>query len=78
LDLAHSQKFSRRVVAKLKDRRLSSGLSQRQVAELSGLSRSTITMIESGERNPTVVVCHALAVALNVPLSKVIRDAEKQ
>ena len=34
-------------------------------------------MIESGERNPTLFVCHALAGALGVPLSEVVREVEE-
>ena len=52
------------------------GISQEKLARLAGLSRSALTMIESGKRNPTLFVCHALAGALGVPLSEVLREAE--
>jgi transcriptional regulator with XRE-family HTH domain len=65
------------VAVRFKQYRLAKGLSQRELAERTGLSRTAITMIESGQRNPTLFVCHALAIALNVPLSEVIEDAER-
>ena len=61
----------------LQRRRKALGISQEKLAELAGLSRSAITMIESGNRNPTLFVCHAVANALGVPLSDVIREAEE-
>ena len=57
---------------------LAKGMTQKQLAERTGLSRTAITMIESGQRNPTLFVCHALALALKVPLSVVIEDAERR
>jgi transcriptional regulator with XRE-family HTH domain len=78
LNLVRSQQFSQRVAARLKRYRLANGLSQRQLGERTGLSRSAIRMIESGQRNPTLFVCHAIAVALKVPLSTVIGEAERQ
>lgn len=52
-------------------------MSQQELADRTGLSRTAITMIESGQRNPTLFVCHALALALKVPLSVVIHNEER-
>jgi DNA-binding XRE family transcriptional regulator len=76
LNLDKSQQFSHAVVDVLKSVRQKKGISQDRLAKTCGLSRSAISMIESGDRNPTLFVCHALATALGVRLSKVIRDAE--
>ena len=78
LNLDYSQQFSRTAVAVLQRHRKALGISQEKLAELTGLSRSAITMIESGKRNPTLFVCHAVAGALGVSLSEVICDAEEQ
>lgn len=43
---------------------------------MAGLSRTAITMMESRHRNPTLFVCHALATALDVPLSDLVRTVE--
>jgi len=77
LNLEKSQQFSRTVVDALKRVRQKKGISQEKLAKTCGLSRSAISMIESGDRNPTLFVCHALAAGLGVQLSKVIRDAER-
>lgn len=42
------------------------GLTQEQLAVLSGLSQQYISGLERGRRNPTIVTVHELAVALGV------------
>jgi transcriptional regulator with XRE-family HTH domain len=42
------------------------GLTQEQLAEVSGFSRQYISGIEQGRRNPTVVSIYELATALGV------------
>lgn len=42
------------------------GLTQEQLAELSGLSQQYLSGLERGRRNPTIVTVHELAVALGV------------
>lgn len=34
-------------------------------------------MMEAGQRNPSLFVCHALAAALELDLADVIREAQK-
>jgi transcriptional regulator with XRE-family HTH domain len=77
LNLTHADEFSRAVVAELKSVREAQGLSQGDVARATGLSRSAVTMIENGQRNPTLIVCQAVAAALGVALSTILRRAEK-
>jgi putative transcriptional regulator len=45
----------------LKKRRLNKELTQKEIADLVGISRSTYAMIESGERNPSVSVAKRIA-----------------
>lgn len=52
-----------RNAAKLRKER---GLTQEQLAEISGLSQQYISGLEQGRRNPTIVTVHELAVALQV------------
>ena len=78
MKLDPSQAFSLAVVAELKRVRLAKGLSQRVLAESAGLSRAAITHIEAGIRNPTMIVCHALAAALGVSLSAILRRVERK
>lgn len=48
------------------------GLSQEQLAEMSGLHRTYISSLERGKRNPTIVTLSALSNALNISLSELI------
>ncbi len=50
----------------LKIARALSGLTQQQVADLTGIARSTYTLYESGKREPTVEGIKKIARALNV------------
>jgi transcriptional regulator with XRE-family HTH domain len=78
LSLGPSEQFSRALVASLKEVREKCGISQSQLARLSGVSRPMINHLESGIRNPTVIVVHALASALQVDLAKLIRQINCQ
>ena len=77
MKIAISQSFSFSDVAELKRIRLSKGVSQKTLAEAAGLSRGAVTHIESGIRNPTLIVCHALAASLGVALSSILRRVER-
>ena len=46
------------------------GMSQRALAEKSGLKRSTISGIERGERNPSLGVIEKIAESLDVSLAE--------
>jgi putative transcriptional regulator len=43
-------------------------LSQEELAEIIGVSRQTISLIESGKYNPTIKLCLALSKVLNKKL----------
>ncbi len=49
----------------LKDVRTQKGLSQHQLAEMVGVSRNTISSIETGQFNPTAKLALVLCVALD-------------
>jgi transcriptional regulator with XRE-family HTH domain len=78
LKLANSERFSAGVVAELRRIRLSKGISQKTLAEAAGVSRAAVTHIEAGIRNPTLIVCHALAAALGIRFSSLSRRVENQ
>ncbi len=54
--------------AKLLDRRLAAGLSQRQLADASGIDQGEISRIERGQANPTARTLQALGGPLGVTL----------
>ena len=49
----------------LKEIRIEKGLSQQQLADLVGVSRNTISSIETGQFNPTAKLALILCVALD-------------
>ncbi len=67
-----SEKFSRELVTALREAREKRGISQSRLAKLSGVSRPMIHHLENGIRNPTVIVLHALATALEMDLPKTV------
>jgi transcriptional regulator with XRE-family HTH domain len=50
-------------------RRLEKGLSQEELADLSGSHRNYIGGVERGERNPTATKLVGIATALNCPIA---------
>lgn len=59
-------------IRQLRDAR---GMTQQQMAKLSGLPRATWSNLESGTANPTLSVLHKVAVALQVPVEELIGKA---
>lgn len=64
--------------AAVRELRKAAGLSQRELAENSGIAKQAITNIERGATLPTLRTLERLAVALHVPPSEVLRRAEGQ
>lgn len=58
----------------VKQLRAARGLTQAQMAKLSGLPRATWAHLESGGANPTLAVLHAVALALGVPIEELIAE----
>ncbi|MBQ6832029.1 MAG: helix-turn-helix transcriptional regulator [Oscillospiraceae bacterium] len=50
---------------RLKEARCAAGLSQSQLADIVGVSRNTISSIETGQFNPTAKLALVLCVALD-------------
>ncbi|MSU05861.1 helix-turn-helix transcriptional regulator [Spirochaetales bacterium NM-380-WT-3C1] len=50
---------------RIKEARAEKGLSQAELAKLVGVSRNTISSIETGQFNPTAKLALVLAIALN-------------
>ena len=54
------------------------GLTQEQLAELSGFSQQYVSGLEQGRRNPTIVSLYELATALGVSHMELVRAAEDE
>ena len=52
------------------------GLTQEQLADLSGFSQQYISGLEQGRRNPTIVTIYELAGALGVDHIELVRPLE--
>ena len=64
----------RRLVGRnVKRVRQEKGLTQEQLADLSGFSQQYISGLEQGRRNPTVVSLYELATALGVSHMELVR-----
>lgn len=63
----------RRVVGlNVRRARLALGLTQERVAELSGRTQQYISGLESGRRNPTVIVLFEIAQVLGKPVAELL------
>ncbi len=59
---------------KIREFRLSKGLSMRQVAENCGISASMMSQIETGKVDPSLSTLRKIALALDVPLFYLVMD----
>lgn len=55
---------------RLKEARIKKGLSQMELAKIVGVSRNTISSIETGQFNPTAKLALILCVALDTTFEK--------
>jgi transcriptional regulator with XRE-family HTH domain len=61
----------------LRKLRQGAGLSQEQLGLESGVQRNFISLIETGQNQPTITTIFKLATALNVRPSKMVLESEK-
>jgi transcriptional regulator with XRE-family HTH domain len=69
-----SQELSGRLGRNVRQLRQARGLTQQQMAKLSGLPRATWANLESGDGNPTLAVLHAVAMAFQVSLEEIVAE----
>ena len=62
----------------IKNSRKRKGITQEQLAKLTGLSRNTIINFENDRRNPRVKDLRKIAKALSVPIEQLISDSEQE
>jgi transcriptional regulator with XRE-family HTH domain len=74
---ADSVRFARILGTLFKEEREKKGLSKNRLAEDAGVARTVVIYFEREERMPTIHNCKALADALGVPLSRLVKRAEK-
>src|SRR6478609_2706428 len=69
-----SEELSSRLGRNIRQLRQARGLTQQQMAKLSGLPRATWANLESGDGNPTLAVLHAVAMAFQVSLEEIVAE----
>src|ERR1041384_3968386 len=69
-----SEELSSRLGRNIRELRQARGLTQQQMAKLSGLPRATWANLESGDGTPTLAVLHAVAVAFQVSLEEIVAE----
>ena len=73
-----SDRFAEVLAAVLKDAREKAGLSQKKLAEISGVGRTGIVTIEAGLRLPSVWLCKMLADGMGVSLASLMSEVERR
>ena len=76
--LDNAQKISEAVCQEFKRIREKKKMTHWTVAIKAGLSRGMVQHMETGFRNPTLMVAYSVAEALGVSLTDVIKKVEKQ
>lgn len=69
-----SDELPERLGRNLRQLRQARGLTQQQMAKVSGLPRATWANLESGGANPTLTVLHAVAMAFQVSLEEIVAE----
>jgi transcriptional regulator with XRE-family HTH domain len=62
------------IIEQLKSERIAKNISHEKLAEKCGLDRSTISLIESGKRTPTILTYLKICKALDLKGSKIFID----
>jgi transcriptional regulator with XRE-family HTH domain len=62
----------KRIAARLRDRRMIMGYTQREVAESAGLTPDWVNHFEAGRRLPTIPILIALCDALEVSADRIL------
>lgn len=58
----------------IKSERIRKGLSQEELAEKCDISRNSISLIETGKINPTILKVLDIAKALNIDINVLLKD----
>lgn len=61
----------------MRDLRIAKGWTQQRLAERAGLTQTTVSMLESGKRQPSLASIKAIAGALDVDVNKLIVGASR-
>jgi transcriptional regulator with XRE-family HTH domain len=71
-----SRDFAKFFAEAMRQRRKALKLTQEELAERADLASKMISLVERCERNPTVNVADSIAQALELPLWRLVKEAE--
>jgi transcriptional regulator with XRE-family HTH domain len=71
-----AEKRTDKIIEHFQKERKAQGLSHEKLAELAGIHRSTISLIENRKREPTLLTCLKIANALGIKFSDFVKVAE--
>jgi len=74
-DMSRDQEFLTGFIDLVKELRMQAGLTIEQLADMAGVHRTTIGLLERHERTPTLAVAHQIAAALGHPLHELVQEA---
>lgn len=64
--------------AVFKEARERAGMSQKQLADVSGVGRTGVVNLEAGKRNISILIGHLLAKGMGVPYATLINEVEER
>jgi len=73
--VSRDQDFLVAFISLVKELRIQTGITIEQLADLAGVHRTTIGLLERNERTPTLAVAHQIATALGHPLHELVQEA---
>lgn len=73
-----AEKLSQKTVQILKQKRITSGISKLEISQITGISRTAITLIENKKNSPTLRSLFMLSSSLGIDLEDVIKEAKKE
>ena len=60
----------------IKSYRLKAGISQEELAEKCDISRNSVSLIETGKINPTIIRIIDIATVLGIDIDSLVKDAK--
>ena len=66
----------RNIGINIKSERLRRGISQEELAEKCDISRNSVSLIETGKINPTIIRVIDIADALGISIDALVKDAK--
>ena len=73
-----AERFAEALAAVFTEAREQAGLSQKKLAEISGVGRTGIVTFEAGDRNISMLLCKMLADGIGQPLADLVEKAEQR